>query len=82
MGGSTLEDTPLGRMADIAQSYLPQTPTTGAAWAWLSQAYAEGAQGVATYFEGPGGYQGWNWLNRELPTLVQNGVPIVTIPNP
>jgi len=57
-GASTLEDTPLRRVADIAQSYIPQTPTTGAAWGWLSQAYASGAQGVATYFEGPGGYQG------------------------
>jgi RHS repeat-associated protein len=77
MGGSILEDTPLGRIADIAQTYLPQTPTTGAVWSWLSEAYAGGAQGVATYFEGSGGYQGWNWLNRELPTLIQNGVPVI-----
>jgi hypothetical protein len=74
--------TPLGRFANFAQGFLEQTPRTYAAWAWLSEAFASGAEGTATYFEGAGGYQGQMWLDYELPTLVQRGIPIVTVPHP
>jgi RHS repeat-associated protein len=83
-GGTTLETTPLGRVANFAQNlpFVPQNSFTYSAWAWLSTAYAQGAQGAARYFAGAQGYQGQIWLNYELPTLIQNGVPIVTVPYP
>jgi len=81
-GGTTLEGSPLGNAANFIQGFLPQTPTTYAAWTWLSQSFAQGAQGTATYFQGAGGYQGEIWLTTELPILVQKGVPIITVPHP
>jgi len=83
-GGTTLEATPLGSAANFVQNlpFVPSNSFTYAAWARLSTAYAQGATGTAMYFQGAGGYQGQIWLNYELPTLVQRGVPIVTVPHP
>jgi len=83
----TLTMTPLGRFADYLNGENGvfssiQNGLTYAAWAQLSTWFAEGAEGTATYFEGPGGYQGSVWFNYEMPTLVQRGIPIVTVPHP
>jgi hypothetical protein len=83
-GGTTLETTPLGSVANFVQNlpFVPSNSFTYQAWARLSTAYAQGAQGTAMYFQGANGYQGQIWLNYELPTLVQRGIPIVTVPHP
>jgi len=73
-GGSTLEMSPLGSLANWAQGYLPQTSTTGAAWSWLSGAFASGAQGPVTYLQGP--YVGNTWQYVEKPILEMQGNPI------
>ncbi len=79
-GGTTLEMTPLGSLANWAQGYLPQNGVTGAAWNALSSGFASGAQGAVTYLQGA--YLGNTWLNTELPILQQNGNPITTVPIP
>jgi len=80
---TTLEDSPLGGVADYLQGLAPdfRNAFTGAAWNQLSTWFAQGAQ-TATYYEGAGGYQGNAWLNYEMPVLVQRGIPIVTVPHP
>jgi RHS repeat-associated protein len=79
-GGSTLEMTPLGSVANWAQGYLPQNGFTGAAWNALSSGFASGAQGSVTYLQGA--RLGSTWLNTELPILEQQGNPIITVPVP
>lgn len=81
-GGTTLETTPLGRVANFAQNlpFVPQNNFTYSAWAWLSTAYAQGAQGAAILF--------WRWSGISRSDLVElriagahpKGVPIVTVP--
>jgi hypothetical protein len=77
-GGTTLEMTPLGSVANWAQGYLPQSGVTGAAWNALSSGFASGAQGPVNYLQGA--YLGNTWLNTELPILEQNGNPITSVP--
>ena len=84
---TTLLMTPLGQVANFLNGEegvfsSVRNGFTYAAWAQLSTWFAQGAEGTATYFAGAGGYQGSVWLNYELPTLVQRGIPIVTVPHP
>ena len=78
---TTLEESPLGGAADYLQNLAPnfKNALTGAVWNQLSSCFAQGAQS-ATYYEGPGGYQGLTWINTEMPILFQRDIPIVVVP--
>ena len=80
--GQTLEDTPMGKAAVWAQSYLEQSDATREAWDWLSTGFAEGAAKSATYFQGQGAYEGRVWLEIEWPILQQRGIVVIKILNP
>jgi len=79
--GSTLESTFIGRVLENTQdafglSYQTMKP----AWDWASSAFANGAQGTATMYQGLNGYTGQIWNNIESPILNSNSVRVTSVP--
>ena len=79
--GSTLESTFIGRALENTQdafglSYQTMKP----AWDWASSAFANGAQGAATMYQGLNGYTGQIWNNIESPILNSNSVRVTAVP--
>jgi len=76
LGGTTLEQTPIGGTMDFVQNRLGIS-LPGSLWESASATFAGNATGTATaVILNPGRI----WTSIELPTLLTNGIPIEFIP--